>query len=221
MTHLIFYRSDLTGPTWYMYHHIYNRGAHKAPIFLDSNDYWRFLKLLYISNSTRPFKLAGYPDNAVFSADRVKTIVTITAYCLMPNHFHIVLAEDKDGNITKFMRKLCTGYSVYYNVKYKHSGTIFQGKYKSKPVADDLYYETVLNYVHLNPYGLEEPVLEKSAYAEYFKQAFECSKRYEYSSFKDYLGEHREQGAILQVGPDRSDLTGVISSPALPVSLRS
>ena len=201
MTYLI--RLSYTGRTCvFMHYHVYNRGAHKAPIFLDSNDYWRFLKLLYISNSTKCFKFRDFSDTKIFSADREKNVVEIIAYCLMPNHFHIVLAENVDGDMTKFMRKLCTGYSMYYNVKYKHSGTIFQGKYKSKTVTDDAYFQVLLNYVHLNPFGIEEPDLMKSAYSEHLKEAFECSKKYEYSSLKDYLGENRSQGIILtQVRP--------------------
>ncbi len=180
-----------------MYYHVYNRGAHKAPIFLEPQDYQRFLRLLYISNSTRSFMTRDFADSSIFTADRGKNIVSIAAYCLMPNHFHIVLEENDGCGMTKFMRKLCTGYSMYYNKKYKHSGTIFQGKYKSKSVIDDVYFQVLMNYVHLNPFGIEEPMLMKSTYTEHFKEAFAASSKYEYSSLKDYLGENRPQKVIL------------------------
>jgi len=100
-------------------------------------------------------------------------------------------------NITRFMRKLCTSYSNYFNLKHKHSGTIWQGHYKEK-IFDEKDMPTLISYIHLNPYyGIKNPSLTKEARPEYKREAIEYSKEYEYSSFKDYLGENREQTLIL------------------------
>ncbi len=86
---------------------------------------------------------------------------------------------------------------MYYNVKYAHSGTIIQGKYKSKIIVDDLYLKTVINYVHLNPFSIKEPDMTKDAKSEHLKDAYEYSGKYEFSSLKDYNGENRAQKSIL------------------------
>lgn len=188
------------------YYHIYNRGAHKATIFSDHQDYWRFLCLLYVGNNRDPFQLRDYSEKDVFHTDRKEILVEIVAYCLMPNHFHLALKEHVPNGMTRFIRKVCTGYSMYYNIKYKHSGTIFQGKYKTKPVMDEQYFDILINYIHLNPFGIEEPNLTTESKKDLLPEAIEYSKKYEYSSFKDYLGEIRPQGPIL-----RSDLSSQVS----------
>ena len=95
------------------------------------------------------------------------------------------------------MRKICTGYSCYYNIKYMHSGTIIQGKYKSKLIANPEYLQTVVNYIHLNPYGIEEPDMNNQAKRDHMYEALGASAKYEYSSFQDYLGIRRSQSVVL------------------------
>jgi len=179
------------------YFHIYNRGAHKALIFNDQSDYWRFLYSLYLSNSNIPFVFAEISERNIFALDRGQVLVDIIAYCLMPNHYHIYVKENEPGNITKFIRRLSTAYTMYYNKKYDHSGTIFQGRYKAKPVVDEIYSATLINYIHLNPFGIEVPDLSKDGKADYAKEAYDYSRKYDYSSLKDYLGEIRPQKAII------------------------
>jgi hypothetical protein len=86
---------------------------------------------------------------------------------------------------------------MFYNKKYKHSGTIFQGKYKSKHVNEDEYLNYLLEYIHLNPFGIEEPNISKSSKQDFRKQAIEIAKNYEFSSLKDYLHEERPQKVII------------------------
>ncbi len=186
------------------YYHIYNRGAHKNPMFLDAFDYWRMLKLLYISNNTKPFNISDIGEKNIFEIDREDTLVDIVAYCLMPNHIHIAIKSKtdlkNDPGISKFMQKLCTGYSMYFNKKYDHSGTIWQGSYKKKISDDEIeYMKTLINYIHLNPYGIKEPEMTKEARKEHPEEAWAYSLNYEYSSLKDYLLEvkPREQKPIL------------------------
>lgn len=204
------------------YYHIYNRGAHKAPIFRDGDDYWRMLKLLYIANNSRPFEMCRLEGKNVFALERENTLVNIVAYCLMPNHIHIILQErnhDQDvrhpenSHMTRFMRKLLTGYSAYINAKYDHSGTSWQGKYKSKVVYDESYMRTLIDYIHMNPYAIKEPEMTKEARAEHLEEAIAYSKNYEYSSFKDYLGENRKQTPILCGDVGHPDSGGCRTSP--------
>ncbi|OHA24386.1 MAG: hypothetical protein A3D50_00005 [Candidatus Taylorbacteria bacterium RIFCSPHIGHO2_02_FULL_44_12] len=124
------------------YYHIYNRGAHKSPIFLDKIDYQRFLYLLYIANSNKPLHFYILKQSDAFLCERQDQYVDIVAYCLMPNHFHIAVKEIVEGGISRFVHKLCTAYVMYYNFKYDHSGTIFQGPYNAKHVDSDGYLLT-------------------------------------------------------------------------------
>lgn len=183
------------------YYHIYNRGAHKAPIFLDGNDYARFLYLLYIKNNTDLVRMREFMLINIFSIERSRTLVDIVAYCLMPNHFHIAIREKTKNKTSSFIHRLCTSYTMYYNNKYNHSGTIFQGPYNKKHVGTDDYLRYLIQYIHLNPYGIKEPEMNRLAKSEYLDKAIEYSKTYEYSSFKDYLGENRPQRSILELEP--------------------
>ena len=178
------------------HYHVYNRGAHKAPIFLDGADYQRFLDLLYVANDKNHTTYNKYKPREMYIRPRVG-LVDIKAYCLMPNHFHIALQEKTEGGTYKFMLKLCTAYSMYYNYKYDHPGTIFQGQYKSKHVDTDEYFRYLIQYIHLNPYSVEEPHMMKAVKPEHLEEAILCSRKYIYSSFKDHLGENRIQSTII------------------------
>ena len=87
------------------YYHIYNRGNSKQKIFLDESDYNRFLKLLFLCNSELNINFRNVIDvtKDIFVFEREKTLVDIGAFCLMPNHFHLLLREKEDGNISLFM----------------------------------------------------------------------------------------------------------------------
>ena len=147
-------------------------------------------------NDTRRVDLRKIKSNGLFTYKRTP-IVDVFAYCLMPNHFHLGLKEISDRGIEKFVHKLCTSYAMYYNNKYDHSGTIFQGQYRSKNIDTDEYLRYLIQYIHLNPFGIEEPDMTKPAKSEHFAEATAYSKKYEYSSFKDYLGEMRASKDII------------------------
>src|SRR3989344_3256883 len=102
------------------YYHIYNRGVDKRVIFKTKKDYERFIMLLYIANSSSSFRLDDLinKQNKKFTEilllDKGKPLVSIGAWCLMTNHFHLLVRQEVDGGITKFMRKLGVGYSMFF-----------------------------------------------------------------------------------------------------------
>ncbi|MBI2482458.1 MAG: transposase [Candidatus Vogelbacteria bacterium] len=147
-------KTIFTEGEWY---HLYNRGTDKRKIFTDNNDYQRFLKLLYLANSTKPTILYTLKKDTIFDFPREENLVDIGAYCLMPNHFHLLVKEKVEGGISLFMRKLLTGYSMYFNIKNKRTGKLFEGPFKSIHVDTDNYFRYVLSYIHLNPVKLVEP----------------------------------------------------------------
>ena len=177
------------------YYHLYNRGNSKQKIFLNKRDYYHFLKLLYICNSENNFVLRDIVGES-FDYVRNNTLVDIGAYCLMPNHFHILVKEKEEGGITKFMQKFSTAYVMYINTKYKRTGSLFEGKFKSQYLNTDKYLKYIFSYIHLNPLKLidknwkmnvtkNNPRLEKYLLA------------YKYSSYNEYIGEYRVQSKIL------------------------
>ena len=102
------------------YYHIYNRGNSKQVIFKNKIDYQRFIYLLFLCNSLKNLRVNDISRD-FFNFDQEKQLVSIGAWVLMPNHFHILLTEKMEGGISKFMQKLSTAYSMYFNSKYKRT----------------------------------------------------------------------------------------------------
>lgn len=138
------------------YYHIFSRGVEKRKIFQDTRDYKRFLALLYILNQERSFHLNDYLKRGkkniedVYKEKREKPLVFILAYSLLPNHFHLLILENEYGGISKFMGKLLTAYSMYFNTKYERSGPLFVRPFRSRHADDDIYFRHLFSYIHLN-----------------------------------------------------------------------
>jgi putative transposase len=186
------------------YYHIYNRGVDKRLIFTSKSDYKRFIILLFLANSNAAINLnhlltrekKSFED--IFKIEKIENLVSVGAWCLMPNHFHILIKQEADGGITKFMKKLSTGYSMYFNKKYNRQGALWGGPFKSKLIGvDDNYMRQLLAYIHLNPLDLKFPEWEndKSYLNQEEVQSFLNS--YEFSSYKDYLNIERLEKIIL------------------------
>jgi len=188
------------------YYHIYNRGNDKKEIFLNEKDYDRFIKLLYICNTKNNFvfrtSIVRSKINA-FDFERGETLVSILGWVLMPNHFHILLISHRsdlcEGNynpITEFMRKISTAYVMYYNKKYKKTGSLFEGKFKSRHIGEENYFNYIFSYIHLNPLKLiqsnwkEEGIVDKNKTVGFLE-------KYKYSSFQEYFGIKRKQNNII------------------------
>lgn len=180
------------------FYHVYNRGTEKRNIFSSRADYDRFLALLYLCNQTAVvhLQLQGRTLKELSGKREGEPLVAIAAYCLMPNHFHLLVHELQEGGLSKFMQKVMTGYTMYFNKKNDRNGSLFQGKFKATHVADDRYLRYLVSYVHLNPVKLVEPkwketgITNRTAAEEYLAQ-------YGPSSYRDYLNETRIEKVIL------------------------
>ncbi len=183
------------------YYHVYNRGVDKRVIFMDDRDYERFLCLLFLSNSDKNFSITkdskdDWSFKKVLEMDRGEQLVSIGAWCLMPNHFHILIREKVEGGISKFMHKLTMGYSGYFNKKYLRRGSLFEGAFKVRHVDSDKYLKYMYAYIHLNSVG----IIDKGWKNKHIGNVFEAKKfvkEFDYSSYKDYLGEERMENKII------------------------
>lgn len=183
------------------YYHIYNRGTDKRTIFLENHDYQRFSALLYACNGIAPVDIAkhfrqGRSFADLFEIDRGETLVDIVAYCLMPNHFHLLVREKEEGGIAKFMGKLSTGYSMYFNKKNDRSGALFEGRFKAKHIDMDEYLKYLFAYIHLNPVKIIDPIWKENGIQNRVA-AQDYLSRYGYSSYLDWKGELRLESKIL------------------------
>ncbi len=195
------------------FYHLYNRGTDKRSIYTNANDYERFLSLLYIANSTNPFHLQEWRkknrgETSIFLEEREETLVDICAYVLMPNHFHLLVREKSDGGISRFMQKLTTGYTMYFNTAHERSGALFQGVFKATHASEDCYLKYLISYIHLNPIKLIEPTWRETGIKNRAR-AEKYLANFTYSSYQDYAHDKRPQSVILQ----RTALPDYFESP--------
>ncbi|MCX6752252.1 MAG: transposase [Candidatus Nomurabacteria bacterium] len=163
------------------YYHLYNRGTEKRTIFLDEQDHKHFLFLMYICNTAKSIELRNIGENF----DRGETIIDIGTYCLMPNHFHILVHEKIEHGISKYMLKLMTSYSMYFNKKYERTGKLYESVFKSIHANSDNYLKYLYSYIHLNPAKLIDKNWKENKnrnVANLLKYVFS----YSYSSLKEY-----------------------------------
>jgi putative transposase len=184
------------------YYHIYSRGTDRRSIFLDEKDYQRFCASLYIHNNQEQFHFTPFLEpqgrslSDVFDVERPLPLCNLGVYCLMPNHFHLLVRADKEGGVSAFMKKLLTGYSMYFNVKNEREGTLFSGRFKAEHVTSDEYLHYLYVYIHLNPIKLIEPLWKEKG-IQNFERAKLFLKNYHYSSYIDYLSTGRREEKIL------------------------
>ena len=190
------------------YYHIYNRGNSKQKIFLDDKDRERFLKLLYLCNSRG--RIDFYNDITkrkidVWSFEKGESIVIIGAWVLMPNHFHLYLTPKKNAllsssensnNVSYFIHRVLTAYSKYFNAKYKRTGSLFEGKFKSVHIENDVQAKYLFSYIHLNPIKLIDSKWKEQGIKDK-KKAVEFLNSYKWSSYADYLDVSRPENKII------------------------
>lgn len=179
------------------YYHVYDRGVEKRKIFLDRGDHERFVRLLYVANSVTSVHLSNYQSLTLRNIPKGKPLVSIGAWVLMPNHFHLLLKENIEGRISLFMQKLITGYTMYFNKKYQRRGSLFEGTFRVKHLDTDEYLKYQYTYIHLNPIGIiDKGWKEKIIHDK--KKSREFLEKYKFSSFRDYSDKsEREESVIL------------------------
>ncbi|MCR4279258.1 MAG: transposase [Candidatus Zambryskibacteria bacterium] len=174
------------------HYHIFNRAVNKQIIFHNLNDYVRFLflilyfqapvKILHISRVVKEFVrfctgqsralTRGYEKEIIR-----KRVVELVSFCIMPNHFHLIVKELEEGGIASYMQRVLTAYSKYYNTKYGKSGHVFQGPYRAVHISDDRQLLHLSAYIHRNPREIS--------------QWFRKEDKYPWSSYQDCIGENR------------------------------
>lgn len=133
-------------------YHVYNRASGEKTLFKDEADYETFRFYLYIY--LKPMKtVLGKYENLPFRL-QIKNLhkeVDALAYCLMPNHFHLLLKQTSQDGVTKLMKQVTNAYTEYYNKKYQIQGPLMQGRYKAVSIDKDAYLLQIARYIHLNP----------------------------------------------------------------------
>lgn len=171
------------------YYHLFNRGAHKVDLFRDDADWLRFLFLVIhcqspvtVENTHRYLTRAALEDGFKlpkrYRAEiESKRLVELVSFCIMPNHFHLLVREKEEGGIAQYMQRMAVGYTMYFNNKYETTGHAFQGRYKSIHVSDNDQLLHLSAYIHRNPRELAK------------WKGYELA--YPYSSFQDLVEENR------------------------------
>ncbi|WKZ26194.1 MAG: transposase [Candidatus Paceibacterota bacterium] len=179
------------------FYHVLNRGVDKRNIFLDNKDYLRFIHDLFEFNDQ------NWVNNSLYRFSKIKDIaspyiektrqkrkllVNLNAFCLMPNHYHLLISSKIDYGISKFMKKVNMGYAKYFNEKYERKGALFESRYKRVLVENDAHFIHLPYYIHLNPLDLTAPEWREGKLKDY-RQAINFLGSYRWSSHLDYLGE--------------------------------
>lgn len=166
------------------YYHVFNRGVEKRPVFLNKYEFLRALDSLFFYRfGDLALRYSKYLNlNKDKKAELLKDLddsklqVEIIAFCLMGNHFHLILKQLKENGIAKFMAKFTNSYTKYFNTKHQRVGPLFQGVFKAVYVGYDEQLLHLSRYIHLNP------VLGFMVKAEELVS-------YQWSSYPEYIGQ--------------------------------
>lgn len=168
-------------------YHVYNRGVDKRKIFLSNSDRRRFILAIshYKDFPHIKFSLTLLPLGSTSlqtrSEKEKKPIVEIINYCLMPNHFHQILKQLKDGGISEYLRKMSLSYATFFNTKYGREGSLFQGPFKAVHVESKEQLIHLSRYIHLNP------VISSKT-----NTPLDKLEEYPWSSYREYLDLDRD-----------------------------
>lgn len=135
------------------YYHVFNRGVDKREVFTCPDDLERFMQSMDEFNTLKP--IGSIYENSFLKGKpqlggSTSKLVEFVCYCVNPNHYHFILKQVADGGIEKFMQRIGTGYTMFFNNKNKRSGALFQGRFKSKLIDNNEYLLHLSAYVNLN-----------------------------------------------------------------------
>ncbi|HBD25058.1 MAG: hypothetical protein A2566_01585 [Candidatus Zambryskibacteria bacterium RIFOXYD1_FULL_40_13] len=182
--------------------HIYNRGNNKEKIFFDEQDYRAFLFRLGLSlgfdeKEIQKDNLLSLPYSRIRITDTNKSDYKLHAFCLMPNHFHLLVEQTNNTSISKMLSKVCTSYAMFVNKKHKRVGHVFQDQFKAVQIEDDAQLMWASAYIHMNP--VKDGLVKHPG-------------QYKWSSFKDYSEERGLQivttDLLLGIFGDKNSLVG-------------
>lgn len=167
--------------------HIINRGVEKRKIFLNEEDYLRFAHNFKDFNSVEPVT-GPYHDRRAYLAMRKpgKPLVNILCWCLMPNHYHILVQEEVSGGASIFSKKISSGYTQYFNLKNKRSGILFQGRSKIILAQQDAHFYHLPYYILANPIKLIEPKWQDDGIKNKDK-VVKFLENYRWSSYSEFV----------------------------------
>lgn len=177
-------------------YHVFNKGTEGRSIFSDEKDYKFFQIYLFIYLQPIEEILKKYPDVPPrLHKKNLSKEVALLGYCLMPNHFHLLLKQKTRDGISKLMKQLTNAYTLFFNQKNKRSGSLFQGRFKAVELNQD-NLKHLLCFIHLEPGVNNYPW---SSYADYLKQESDlpCSKEEVLSLFpslEDFEKFHKDTG---------------------------
>ncbi len=166
-------------------YHVFNRGVAAQPTFLNKRDFLRAQEILFFYQHQKlPFRYSKFltlshgvrQDILKSLTIQNELLVEIIAFCLMPNHFHLLLKQRTDNGISKYLSNFTNSYTRYLNTKNKRSGPLFQGKFKAIRVETNEQLMHLSRYIHLNPYST------------YLVKTINDLENYQFSSLPEYLG---------------------------------
>ena len=175
-------------------YHVMSRGVDKRTIFQEDRDRIRFINNLYAFNDSKPVFNNGRSDAASVMIDvehqslrNRDKLVELHAFCLMSNHYHLLMSPIEDNGVPKFMQKLNGGYVKYFNIKYSRKGRLFESTYKPVIVQDEPHFVYIPYYIHCNPLDITMPEWREHLLPNPLS-AWQFLETYRWSSHPDYLG---------------------------------
>lgn len=182
------------------YAHVCNRGTKKLPILRQRDDLWRLFYNLYYLNTVgrmpeqwvRELQKHGGFSSFVWPEEwgPKEPLVAVLAFCILPNHFHLLLKEVRKGGISKFMHRFTMAYSKFINEKYNENGNLFQGPYRMRVITDNTHLRYLAAYIMVkNTFEIYPKGFRKSL--EEFDNAYVWAKDYQFSSLGSYVGSRQ------------------------------
>lgn len=191
-------------------YHVFNRGVEKRDIFLDEQDYRIFLYYLYIYVVPLDQVLIKHPHLPIrLCGKNLSPEIELFAYCLMPNHFHLLIKQKSFDGVSRLLKQLTNAYAKYFNDKYNRVGGLFQGRFKAVNIETNEQLLHTSRYIHLNPLasGLTKDLktYQWSSYLEYInkKDDLICSKEtilffFPTSKYEDFVMDQADYAKELE-----------------------